>query len=33
MKVKITIQNCDKEKMSIYKEPEALEALLNLMMK
>ncbi len=26
MKIKITIQNCSDEKMSIIKEPEALEA-------
>lgn len=29
MKIKITIQNCSDEKMSIIKEPEALEAFIN----
>ena len=29
MKVKITIRNCSKEKISLVKEPEAVEALLD----
>ncbi len=29
MKVKITIQNCSEEKMSVTKEPEAVEAFIN----
>ncbi|BAP29201.1 filamentous haemagglutinin family outer membrane protein [Chryseobacterium sp. StRB126] len=29
MKIKITIQNCSNEKMTITKEPEALESFIN----
>ncbi|WP_278377826.1 hypothetical protein [Chryseobacterium arthrosphaerae] len=29
MKIKITIQNCSNEKMTISKEPEALESFIN----